>query len=360
MEIPLTKQVMRLSIILQTIAVMVTPVWAQFSPCINLERVNNQLAGHVVDYTNNHGRGHQLFSPILGTPRDLYVYLPPGYNPNQAYSFVLFFHMADTDENFFVGSKFINELDRMILRGEFPPAIVACADGTYRAWNQFQAKHSLYVNGLGGRFQDHILQEVIPFIMANYPIRPERQAHGLIGFSAGGYGAMALAIEHRQIFGAVATLASPLNLRYSNTNNDYFEDFDPTTYLSKRSYDPKEIIGTFGAGLLRVRAQRFMEPVFGQGDAVAPQIMRTNPTDLIVTTNLLPGELAIYINYPGHDNFNFDAQAESFRWVANQRGIEVTTVRDPNQTHQPSYFRQNQHSALLWLGQHLLLPAPRP
>lgn len=64
-----------------------------------------------------------------------------------------------------------------------------------------------------------------------------------------------------------------------------------------------------------------------------------------MTTNLLPGELAIYINYPGHDNFNFDAQAESFRWVANQRGIEVTTVRDPNQTHQPSYFRQNQHSA---------------
>jgi S-formylglutathione hydrolase FrmB len=331
---------------------------AQFNNCINLERVNSRLAGHVVDYTNNHGSNNRVFSPILGMPRDLYVYLPPGYNPGRAYSFALFFHMADSDENFFVGPNFINELDNMIVRGEFPPAIIACPDGTYHAWNQFQAKHSFYVNGLGGRFKDHILQEVIPFMMANYAIRPERQAHGLVGFSAGGYGAMGLAIEHRYFFGAVATLASPLNLRYSNVDGKYFENFDPASYRSKTSYDPNEIIGTFAAGILRVRAQRFMQPVFGQGDAVAPQIIRTNPADLIMSTNLRPGDLAIYVSYPGRDNFNFDAQAESFQWLANQRGIEVTAVRDPRGTHRPSYFRQNERAALLWLGQHLLPPAP--
>ena len=198
----------------------------------------------MVDYTSNHGTDGRIFSPILGMPRDLYVYLPPGYDPGRTYSLVLFFHMADVDEHFFIGSKILKELDDLIVSGGFPPAIVACPDGTYRGWNRFHTKDSLYVNGLGGRFQDHVLQEVVPFLMANYAIRPERQAHALVGFSAGGYGAMGLAIEHRDVFGAVATLASPLNLRYSNCDRVYFEDFDPTTYRWKTTYDPKEVIGT--------------------------------------------------------------------------------------------------------------------
>jgi S-formylglutathione hydrolase FrmB len=354
---------MRLSIAVLTVLMLLMvalPAWAQFENCINLERVNGRLAGHVVDYTSNHGSDRRILSPILGMPRDLYVYLPPGYDPGRAYPLVLFFHMADVDEHFFIGSKVLKELDDLIVCDGFPLAIVACPDGTYRGWNRLHAKDSLYVNGLAGRFQDHILQEVVPFLMANYAIRPERQAHALVGFSAGGYGAMGLAIEHRDFFGAVATLASPLNLRYSNCDMVYFEDFDPTTYRWKTTYDPKEIIGSFYASLLRVRARRFMEPVFGQGDGVAAQIIRTNPADLISSTNLQPNELAIYIGYPGRDNFNFDAQAESFQWVANQRGIEVTAVRDPNERHRPSYFRDNQRPALIWLGQHLLPPASQP
>jgi S-formylglutathione hydrolase FrmB len=349
---------MRLLLAVLTVLVGALPARAQFENWINLERVNGRLAGHVVDYTNNHGSDGRIFSPILGMPRDLYVYLPPGYDPARTYSLVLFFHMADVDERFFVGPKFLKELDDLIVCGGFPPAIVACPDGTYRGWNRFHAKDSLYVNGLAGRFQDHVFQEVVPFLMANYAIRPERQAHAVVGFSAGGYGAMGLAIEHRDVFGAVATLASPLNLRYSNSDRAYFEDFDPMTYRWKTTYDPKEVIGTFYVGLVRVRARRFMEPVFGQGDAVAPQIIRTNPADLISSTNLQPNELAIYVGYPGRDNFNFDAQAESFQWVANQRGIEVTAVRDPNERHRPSYFRDNQRPAMIWLGQHLLPPAP--
>ena len=227
------------SIAVLTALLVALPARAQFDNCINLERVNRRLAGHVVDYTNNHGSDRRIFSPILGMPRDLYVYLPPGYDPGRTYSLVLFFHMADVDEHFFVGSKVLKELEDLIVCGGFPPAIVACPDGTYRGWNRFHAKDSLYVNGLGGRFKDHILQEVVPFLVANYAIRPERQAHALVGFSAGGYGAMGLAIEHRDVFGAVATLASPLNLRYSNCDGVYFEDFDPTTYRWKTTYDPR-------------------------------------------------------------------------------------------------------------------------
>ena len=37
--------------------------------------------------------------------------------------------------------------------------------------------HSLFINGPNGRFEDHILQEVIPFLTAKFSIRPEREAH---------------------------------------------------------------------------------------------------------------------------------------------------------------------------------------
>jgi S-formylglutathione hydrolase FrmB len=334
----------------------VLPAGAQVLNHVNLERVNHRRAGHVIDYTNNHGGDRRINSPILGMPRDLYVYLPPGYDPARAYSLVLFLHMADVDEHFFVGSKLLSELEDLIACGEFPPTVVACPDGTYEGWNRFNATHSLYVNGNGGRFKDHILQEVIPFLLANFSIRAEREAHALLGASAGGHGAMGLAIKHRDFFGAVATLAAPLNLRYANSDGDYFENFNPSTFRWKTRYDRDEVIGKFYAGLLKVHARRFMSPVFGEGEAAAAAITQTNPADLIETTNLQPGQLAIFVNYPGRDNFNFDAQDESFQWVAAQRGIAVTLVRDPGATHSLRYLRDNLRVALLWLGQHLLPP----
>ena len=98
---------------------VVLPARAQILNHVNLERVNHRLAGHVIDYTNNHGCDRRIYSPILGMPRDLYVYLPPGYDPACAYSLVLFFHMADVDEHFFVGSKLLSELDDLIAGASF-------------------------------------------------------------------------------------------------------------------------------------------------------------------------------------------------------------------------------------------------
>ena len=50
-----------------------------------------------------------------------------------------------------------------------------------------------------------------------------------------------------------------------------------------------------------------MGPAFGDGDIV-PELVQTNPADRLFTSGLQPGQLAIYANYGGRDNFNFDAQ----------------------------------------------------
>lgn len=328
----------------------------RFRDNVSLRLVNRLIAGTVVDYTHNHGQDRRLYSPILGMPRDLYVYLPPGYTPTRAYPLILSLHMAYVDEHNFLSAQVLH-LDRIIRRGEIPPVIVAVPDGTYGGENTTDAAHSLFINGLGGRVEDHIMEEVIPFLMTQYSIRPEREAHAIRGLSAGGFGAMSLAIRRRDFFGAVATLAAPLNLRYWNVNGRYFEDFDPVMFCWREHYDPDAVIGRFYGGLIRVRARKYIEPVFGPGPDLVGPIAVVNPADLLLSSGLRPGELAMYVHYPAEDNYNFDAHAESFAWLAAQRGIAVELVRDRlTRRHNLPYFDTNHAPTYRWLGRHLLPP----
>jgi len=329
---------------------------AQSKILANLKHTNRKLAGQVVDHTHNHGCDRRIPSAILGMPRDLYVYLPPGYSPQNAYPLLLYFHVASVDEHIFIASNVAEQLDQLIQKGEVPPMIVACPDGSIAGETHGRSPHSFYVNGELGRFQDHILFEVIPFLTRNYSIRPERQAHAILGNSAGGFGAMNMAIKYRDFFGSVAVLAGPMNLRYSNVDGNYREDFDPATYRWKEEYDPDETVGKFCFGLRKVPSRKYLKPVFGEGPEVSERMKRENPADLLFSTDLKPGELAIYISYPGRDNWNFDAQAESFAWLAEQKGISLTLDRDPHARHTLVYFRRNQRPAFRWLGQHMLPP----
>ncbi|WP_422931265.1 alpha/beta hydrolase [Singulisphaera sp. PoT] len=319
----------------------------------NLNHTNRKLAGEVVDYTHNHGSDRRIQSAVLGMPRDLYLYLPPGYSPNNAYPLLLFFHVASVDEHIFIATDVAQQLDRMIQQGEIPPVIMACPDGSIAGETRGRSPHSFYVNGQLGKFQDHIVGEVVPFLMRTYSIRPERQAHGILGTSAGGFGAMNIAIKHRNLFGNVAALAGPMNLRYSTADGNYKENFDPATFRWKDEYDPDEVVGAFYFGLRKVRAKKYLQPVFGSGPGTTERIMSENPADLLFSTDLKPGELAIYLSYPGKDNWNFDAQAESFAWLAQQKGIDLTVDKDPHARHTLVYFRRNIGPAFRWMGGHL-------
>jgi S-formylglutathione hydrolase FrmB len=341
------------------LATVVVPARAQVFDLVNLDHLNSKLQGRVIDFTQNHGADRRLCSPILGRPRDLYVYLPPGYDPAVAYPLILFLHGADVDEHDFLDPGDLKALDGMISQGEIPPVIIAAPDGTLEGKNRITSTHSLWVNGLGGRFEDHIVNEIVPFLMHTYSIRPEREAHALLGVSAGGFGAMAIALKHRDLFGVVATIGGPLNMRYDNCNGRYGEDFDPATYRERTEYDPDMIIARYYFGLLRRRVKKYLEPLYGPGPDMIAKISRDNPADLLASTGLQPGELAMYVHYPGRDNYNFDAQDKSFAWLAAQRGIAVELAEDPTGRHNLPYIERAEPPAYLWLGRHILPPIRR-
>ena len=87
-------------------------------------------------------------------------------------------------------------------------------------------------------------------------------------------------------------------MRYDNHQGRYGDDFDPATYRERTEYDPDMIIARYYLGLVRRRAREFFEPVYGTGPDVSGKVARDNPADVLAATDLRPGELAIYVNYP--------------------------------------------------------------
>ena len=86
--------------------------------------------------------------------------------------------------------------------------------------------------------------------------------------------------------------------------------------------------------------------MYGSGPDMIARVARDNPADLLFSTGLQPGELALYVNYPGRDNYNFDAQAQSFAWLAAQRGIAVELADIPMRPPQPSLYRTRRAARL--------------
>jgi pimeloyl-ACP methyl ester carboxylesterase len=322
----------------------------------HLDRLNALLAGRVVDFTRNSGFDNRRYSHILGRPRDLYVYLPPHYSPQQMYPLVLWLHGAFGDEHAFLDQGQLHYLDQMIQQGRLPPMIIACPDGTLSGENRLTSDHSLYLNGKGGRMQDHLLHEVVPFLTANLPIIPHPSGRAIVGVSAGGAGALNLALKRPDLFGAVATIAGAANLRYSNVEEDYMADFNPAAYRWRTNYEPSQVVARYAGGLIPIRAERFIEPVFGGGPGVVPRVMQENPADLLFTMPPAPGELSILIAYGGRDQFNMDAQGASFAWLATTQGLWIEVLYDPDGDHTGAYFGAAQRHVFQWLAHRLAHP----
>jgi S-formylglutathione hydrolase FrmB len=298
------------------------------NPSIELDRVNRGLKGRVLDFTYNHGTDRRIWSEALGEKRDLYVYVPPGYNPCQPYPLAIYMHGFGQDEHAFL--QVVDRFDEAMVSGRLPPFIIAAVDGSTTGRPSLLNAGSFYVNSRAGRFEDYVMQDVWTFLHGRFLIRAEREAHALLGGSMGGFGAYNLGIKYRPSVGIVAGILPPLNTRYMGCHGDYFENFDPTCIRWRESLNPRAPLAFYLGGLVKIRERRMTDPLFGRGnpDALA-LISMDNPAEMLTTYDVKPGELEMFVGYGGHDNFNLDAQAESFLYLARCRGLAVTSIRLP-------------------------------
>ncbi len=162
-------------------------------------------------------------SDALDATRQVAVYLPEGYNPNNStrYPVIYFLHGGVLDWSAYVeGAPEV--LNNLISVGVIQPMIAVIPDGTPPPLlpddtpSPFES--TFYTNSeLYGAFEDYIVVDLISHIDNNYNTIPIRRRRAVMGHSTGGFGAMVLALKHPELFGAVASLSGPLDLAQIDT-----------------------------------------------------------------------------------------------------------------------------------------------
>jgi predicted alpha/beta superfamily hydrolase len=169
---------------------------------------------------NEQVRVHENFgSALLGAPRNVLVYLPPGYgaNPERRYP-VLYMHDGQNlirAEDAFGGIVWgVDETaQKLILAGEIEPLIIV---GIYNAGARRIDEYTPVKSDIGrmrghGGKADHygrmIIEELKPFIDGEYLTKPEREYTGLGGSSLGGLVSLYLGFKRPDVFSRLAVLS---------------------------------------------------------------------------------------------------------------------------------------------------------
>ncbi len=324
-----------------------------------LDRVNRRVKGRVLDFTHNHGADCRLFSPALGQRRDLYVYLPPGFDPGKRYPLILWLHGFAQDEVSFLTSA-VERLDEAIVEGRLPPVIIAAPDGSLKGYACIGSAGTFYLNSRAGNFEDYLMRDVWDFVHQTFPVRPEPEAHALAGVSMGGGAAFNLGIKYRDRVKIALGIFPPLNTRYLDCRGRYFADFDPDCTALRTDFSRGlDVVGRF-YGVYTIRLRRVIDPLYDRsGPNIVEEVSRENPIEMLDRYDLREGELSLYVAYGGKDQFNIDAQVESFLYAARRRGLTVTSEFDPRGRHNLFTALRLTPGALDWLAPQLAPYSPR-
>lgn len=193
----------------------------------------------------------------LGDPhvRDLWVYLPAGYDESgAAYPTVYVLSgftgrgaMMLNDSAF--SPNFAERMDRLIADRRIRPMIAILPDCfTYYGGSQ-------YINSTAtGRYEDHLSDEIVRFVDAEYRTVRDRAARAVMGKSSGGYGALIMGLRHADVFGLVCSTAADSYFEYCYPN-DFAKAFrcikgDPAAFMrevwSERTADYHPAVNTIG------------------------------------------------------------------------------------------------------------------
>jgi len=176
----------------------------------------------IVDFESRVLRGNPLGDPIV---RRTPVYLPPSYPKRRYpvyYMLTGFTGFGEMQIQRGAWSESLPErLDRLIGEKKMAEAIVVMPDCFTRYGG------SQYLNSTAtGRYEDHLIRELVPFVDDRYPTTRRR---AVLGKSSGGYGAMVLGMRHPEVFQALACHSGDLYFEYC-----YLPDFPKAIDLLRK------------------------------------------------------------------------------------------------------------------------------
>jgi len=151
---------------------------------------------------------HIYYSEVTKGEREMYVYLPPGYNNNRKFPVLYLFggsgEVAST-WSLFGRVNFIE--DNLIAEGRALPMVIVMPNNQVVHRNDPQ--HSEITFRL---FNDEMIDVVIPLVERNYSVRADRHGRAIAGLSMGGRHAQVIGFNNLGTFASFGLLSSAESL----------------------------------------------------------------------------------------------------------------------------------------------------
>ncbi len=204
-------------------------------------------------------------SATLGNSRDLFLYLPPGYDHEADTYPVLYMHDGQNlfDPSAYYGGWQVDDvIDDLLARGRMQEIIVVGMANTpdrmdeYTHVEDFLPLEGGWVGGDAPAYADFVVNEVKPFVDARYRTRPERESTGVLGSSLGGLVSFYIGWAYPDVFHYVGGMSSTLGWGSINADNetmieilDAAEKLPLVYYLDSGGGDGGGCVDTDGDGI---------------------------------------------------------------------------------------------------------------
>ena len=185
------------------------------------------------------GGGELLSGFFPGAERPGLVYLPPGFTTARRYPVVYLLHgMPGSPSEFPDGTGLLDFAGRRTVR---PFIAVMPAAGDRPGYNGEWA----------GRWENELVNGVVPFVDRNLPTIPTPAGRVLAGLSAGGYGAVDIGLHHPELFGRIESWSG----YFRPLHDGPFRDAPPSFYEAN---DPVRDLRALAPKLRRDRTEFFI------------------------------------------------------------------------------------------------------
>jgi enterochelin esterase family protein len=183
-----------------------------------------------------HGKLSAVWYPdkTLGMTRRCMIYTPPGYDKSkESYPVLYLLHGAGGDEEAWVSRGRANYiLDNLIAQGKAKPMIVVIPNGNSSATSapgetplSLRLRQDKTVMGspvamTGEKIPESLVNDLIPFVEANYRVKSTRENRALAGLSMGGYQTQKTTNLYPDEFGYIGVMSMGLYAQFGNYDKE--------------------------------------------------------------------------------------------------------------------------------------------
>lgn len=308
-------------------------------------------------------------SQLLKDSRTVLVHLPAGYDPQRPPLPLVVAMHGFGQRPHHVARALLDSFDRAEADGRLPKVVLVMpdmsisGDGTDRPETPFDDTGGSWgVNSNLGRYADHFIDELLPWILKNFRVSDKPEQTILLGGSMGGTIALNSMIDNPRRFPNIGAFYPAMDLLYS-CGGSRTTDYRDGCYKSINDDNPERpaVAGPQGPMFTE---RVFFYPVFDSdqtpgevwkdNQSVWRRMQQHNPLDRLRSEK--PNLTGVHIWYVvgNQDDFNIDSQPPLFNPEAKELGaiIEPENQIRPGR-HDIPFIRENLDDAIGWINNRL-------